>query len=217
MDGSGEGTVKREDGKETRKRLLRAACDLFSDKGFRKTTVAQICLKAGANQAAVNYYFRDKTCLYIECWKYAAERFGEDLFTDGQDCTPRDQLRHYIHTLMKNIADKGEKGHFVRFYMMELVSPTGLVQDAWHDTIQPRRRALHRVICRIMDRDPGEEILTFCELSIAGQCRTLLSLTPNDVEYFLGRHMDEAMIHRLADHITDFSLAGIQAVGKTGG
>jgi len=207
--------VKREDGKETRKRVLRAACDLFSDKGFRKATIAQICLKAGANQASVNYYFRDKAGLYIECWKYAAERFGEDLFTDS-GCAPRDQLWHYIYTLMKNLSDKGEKGHFIRFYMMELVSPTGLVQDAWYDTIQPRRRALHRIICKIMGRNPGEEILTFCELSIASQCRTMLSLTPNDIEYFLGRHMDEAMINRLADHITDFSLSGIQGVANTG-
>lgn len=203
--------VKREDGKETRKRVLHAACDLFSDKGFRRTTVADICRSARANQASVNYYFRDKAGLYIECWKYAVARFGEDLFTKRENTPPREQLRHYIFTLMKNLGDTGEKGYFIRFYMMELVNPTGLIQDSWHETIQPRRRALHRIICSIMGQDPGQEILTFCELSIVGQCRMLLGLSPNDIEYFLGRHMDEPMINRLADHITSFSLAGIRA------
>ena len=43
----------------TRERLLSAAGDVFVEKGFRDATVAEICARAGANIAAVNYYFVD--------------------------------------------------------------------------------------------------------------------------------------------------------------
>ncbi|MDH4012180.1 MAG: TetR family transcriptional regulator, partial [Desulfobacterales bacterium] len=52
--------AQREDGKETRNRLLNAACEVFAEKGYRNAKVAEICHRAGANVAAVNYYFGDK-------------------------------------------------------------------------------------------------------------------------------------------------------------
>ncbi|RLC17665.1 MAG: DUF1956 domain-containing protein, partial [Deltaproteobacteria bacterium] len=52
--------AKREDGKETRRRLLNAACEIFAQKGYHNAKVADICKRAGANVASVNYYFRDK-------------------------------------------------------------------------------------------------------------------------------------------------------------
>ncbi len=209
--------AKREDGKETRRKLLHTACEVFSHKGYRKSTVASICQKAGANQAAVNYYFGDKAKLYAESWQYAVEQFGETVFSRQEDCSPREQLRTYIHSLMKNIIDKGIKGAFSRLYMMELVNPTGLIQDTWYDVTQPRRQALHNIIFRIMGRRPGQKTIVFCELSIVSQCRALLTINPDDMEYFLGQPLDQDLITRMADHITDFSLAGIEAVGIISG
>lgn len=45
---------------ETRDRILRAASDLFATTGFKATTLRDITERAGANLAAVNYYFRTK-------------------------------------------------------------------------------------------------------------------------------------------------------------
>ena len=44
----------------TEKRLLEAAGEIFAEHGYRAATVRQICEKARANIAAVNYYFGDK-------------------------------------------------------------------------------------------------------------------------------------------------------------
>ena len=49
---------------ETRRRLLDAAGEVFAEKGFAKATVREICQKAEANIAAVNYHFGDKEKLY---------------------------------------------------------------------------------------------------------------------------------------------------------
>lgn len=48
----------------TRERILDAARDLFAERGFRGTTVRDITTAAGANIAAVGYYFESKDGLY---------------------------------------------------------------------------------------------------------------------------------------------------------
>ena len=48
----------------TKQRLLEAAEELFADGGFESVSVREITALAGANVAAVNYYFGDKKRLY---------------------------------------------------------------------------------------------------------------------------------------------------------
>lgn len=206
--------TKREDGKETRWRLLNAACEVFAQKGYRDAKVADICKQAGANVAAVNYYFRDKASLYAEAWHHAFQQFEEPVVSELVGGSPQERLREYILTLMKNFTTKGRLGHSSRLYMMELVNPTGLVQNDWRELIEPRRRKLHDIIREIMDQKTDDQSVLFCELSIINQCRTLLTIKDNDLEYLLDQTLDPELIKRLADHIADFSLAGIKAVGK---
>ena len=50
---------------ETRERLLEAAQRLFLERGFQGTSTRDITEAAGANLAAVNYYFRSKQDLMV--------------------------------------------------------------------------------------------------------------------------------------------------------
>jgi TetR/AcrR family transcriptional regulator, regulator of cefoperazone and chloramphenicol sensitivity len=45
---------------ETRLQLLEAAGEVFAEVGFRDATVREICRRADANIAAINYHFGDK-------------------------------------------------------------------------------------------------------------------------------------------------------------
>ena len=49
---------------KTRDRILESACRAFAERGFRETTISDICRAAQANIAAVNYYFGSKEKLY---------------------------------------------------------------------------------------------------------------------------------------------------------
>ena len=59
---------------ETRRQLLEAAGAVFAEVGFRDATVREICKRAGANVAAVNYHFGDKETLYLEVLRYTHAR-----------------------------------------------------------------------------------------------------------------------------------------------
>ena len=207
--------AKREDGAETRSRILNSACELFAEKGYRGARVADICERAGANVAAVNYYFGDKAALYTEAWQETFKKFAGPKPPDSTITSPEEQLRIYIHSLIQNFTEQSDQGQFTRLYLMELANPTGLIHDIWHDLIEPRRQILLGIIRKIMATEATDETILFCEMSIITQCRVLLTIRRSDLEYLLGQSLSADLIKRLADHITRFSLAGIQAVAAT--
>ena len=207
--------ARRENGKDTRMRLLSAASEVFAEKGFRNAKVAEICQRAGANVAAVNYYFGDKAHLYAETWRNAFNEYALPESTGPLHASAEDQLRNYIFSLIQNFMTKGFQGYFTRLYLMELANPTGLIQDSWHDMIEPRRQKLIGIIRKILGVEKTDETVLFCELSIVNQCRALLTINRCDLEYLLNQPLSKNLIRRLANHITCFSLAGIKAVNNS--
>ena len=134
--------------------------------------------------------------------------------SEAADSSPEEQLRIYIHSLIKNFSDHDANGQFARLYLMELVNPTGLIHNLWHELIEPRRKVLLGIISEIMGAEVTAETVLFCDMSIVNQCRTLLTIRRSDLEYLLAQPLSVDLINRLADHITTFSLAGIKAVGE---
>ncbi|MEJ2039176.1 MAG: CerR family C-terminal domain-containing protein [Desulfosarcinaceae bacterium] len=205
---------KREDGRETRRRLLKAACEVFAQKGYRDAKVADICRQARANVASVNYYFGNKASLYREAWQHALANFGDPVLNEGAAGTCQDLLQQYIIGLIRNFTANGESGCFSRLYLMEMVHPTGLIQDAWQETIEPKRRRLHGILREIAGPSAAELDILLCEMSIVNQCRALVTVKRSDLEYMLRRPLTPDLIASLADHIAEFSLAGVKAVGN---
>ncbi|QXE33055.1 TetR/AcrR family transcriptional regulator [Streptomyces sp. GMY02] len=61
-----QGAERRRNAAETRRELLRAAAELFAERGFDRTTVRDIAQRAGVNQALVFRYFGSKEGLFEE-------------------------------------------------------------------------------------------------------------------------------------------------------
>ncbi|MBN2808527.1 MAG: CerR family C-terminal domain-containing protein [Deltaproteobacteria bacterium] len=205
---------QRKDGIEKRRLLLASACQVFAEKGYRAASVADICRRAGANVAAVNYYFGDKATLYAEAWQEAYGKYVGAELSEAEGLAPEEQLRLYVHFLIRNFTEQGSQGEFTRLYLMELANPTGLISDLWHKLIEPRRQILLNIIKKIMGATSSNEEVLFCEISIINQCRSLLTIRRSDLEYLMGQPLSPALIKRLADHIAGFSLAGIKAVAE---
>lgn len=204
----------REDGKQTRARLLKAACEVFAERGYQDAKITEICRKGRSNVASVSYYFGDKAGLYLEVWQALFEKFAEnfphDMGVESEEL-PEERLRQYIRRMAVEFSNKSET-LLPRLYLRELVRPTGLADDVWRRMIAPRRRWLMDLIREVLGPVFSDETVAFCEMSIINQCRVFVTMRRDDMEFLLGQPLTSDVVERMADHITRFSMAAILAL-----
>ena len=199
---------------KTRMRLLMAACKVFTEKGFRDATIAEICEQAGTNIASVNYHFGDKGNLYKESWHYAFRQSLKSYPPDGgvsEDAQPEDRLRGWIKSLIYRINDHNS----CDFYIVhkELANPTGLLKEIMKKEIDPLNEGMCSIIRELLGPHATDRQVQFCQESIMSQCFHLLIARKNQLnnEAIQGPHgIDD--IDAFIEHIVKFSLAGIRAV-----
>jgi len=205
---------QRKDALETRHRLLAAASEVFAEKGFWETTHAEICKKAKANTAAVNYHFGSKENLYVEAWKHAFERSVQTHPPEGgvaPDAPVHERLRGRILAFMQRIADADNRE--VEIMHREMANPTGLLTEAMQRAIEPMRQGMQSIVQELLGDEGDEPSVSFCEMSLMGQCfGPMLHLRrarkPSGAPHPSGPPLPFT-VEELADRITQFSLAGI--------
>src|SRR5215831_603525 len=93
---------------ETRERLLEAAGEVFAKHGFRDTTIREICEKAKANVAAVNYHFGDKEELYAAVFDYARSCAVAQFDQPALPQIPAEErLRAFVRAVLTRFFDEG--------------------------------------------------------------------------------------------------------------
>ena len=80
--------------KGTRQRLLESAAAIFTEKGYANISVAEICERAGANIASVNYHFRSKDALYRSVLQFTCEQ-AEQLYPFSLSSEDKPDVRFY--------------------------------------------------------------------------------------------------------------------------
>jgi AcrR family transcriptional regulator len=207
--------VKNRD-RETRERLLKAAAQLFADRGFKKVTVRDICRVARANVASVNYHFGDKTGLYREVLQLAIEtmRSTNDAARQAGEGLPVDErLRQYISVSMCRAMTSGSGLWISRLIHREMTDPTPTFDTIVEQAFRPRVDDLAAMVAEILGCEPGDPRVSQCVASIHAQW---MLFVPNPVasrfRAKLQLRTDDAV--RLADHIATFSLAGIHALAS---
>ncbi len=200
--------------RETRDRLLKAAAQLFADRGFKKVTVRDICRSARANVASVNYHFGDKTGLYREVLQLAIEtmRATNDAAREaGEGLPAAERLRRYITVSMCRAMSAGNVTWISRLIHREMTDPTPTLDAIVEQALRPRVDDLSAIVAELLDCAPDDPRVAQCVASIHAQWMLFL---PNPVASRLRAKLqlraDDAS--RLADHIATFSLAGIHAL-----
>jgi AcrR family transcriptional regulator len=200
---------------ETRDRLLKVAERLFADRGFKKVTVRDICRAARANVAAVNYHFGDKLGLYREVMQSAidAMRGTNDAAREaGAGQSPEEQLRRYIAIFVHRVLTPGNDTVH-KLINREMNDPTPALDTLVEQGVRPRIEYLSKLIAEIIGCAPSEQRVLRCVASIQAQT---LAYMPNPIATRLGlaNRPTAANLADIADHITEFSLAGVHAVGR---
>ena len=198
----------------TRHQLLEAAGEVFAEVGFRDATVREICRRAGANIAAVNYHFGDKETLYTEVLRYAhgkaLEKYPPLLGVAG-DAPPEKKLRAFVHSLLLRIFDKGPTAWYGKLMSREMVEPTAALDSLVEERIRPMADQLWEIVADMLACPLNDEKVRLCAFSVVSQCVFFHHCRPVVIPAVsAAMPQDAASIEHLADHITNFSLAAMK-------
>jgi len=201
----------------TEQRLLDAAGEIFAEYGYRAATVRQICEKAGANVAAVNYYYGDKEQLCQAVLRSVPNAHAVKYPSRSglsAEATAAEQLRAYVRSLLHRVFDPGRPGWHSKIIAREMVEPTRALDSLLEEVAQPLHRELAGIVRSLLGADADDEAVRFCALSVMGQCvyyhhaRSVLTRLYPEQNY----GADD--IARLVDHISEFSLAALRELAQ---
>ncbi len=207
-----------ESGATTRTRIIEAASELFASHGFECVSVRQICQRAGANIAAVNYHFRDKESLYKEvllsAYRAARERYPVTAGVTPND-PPEARLRAFVMGMLHRIFDEGSPA-WGRLLAREMVEPTAALDGLIAEGMRPQYELLSDIVRGLLGRGADETTVRRCASSVVSQvlvhqtCRNVMQRMHGD------RRDGRDQIEELADHIVRFSLAGLKSCAPAG-
>jgi TetR/AcrR family transcriptional regulator, regulator of cefoperazone and chloramphenicol sensitivity len=201
----------------TEKRLLEAAGEIFAEHGYRATTVRQICEKAGANLAAVNYHFGDKEGLYMAVLRSVpvanAEKYPAHLGLTP-DASAEQKLGAYIQSLLHRVFDDGRPGWHTKIIAREMIEPTRALDTLLEEVARPVHQELASIVRELLDGAASDEAVRLCSLSIMSQCVYYHHARPVIRRLYPEQKYGAEDIARLTDHIMKFSLEALKAFAR---
>lgn len=203
---------------ETRQRLLQAAGEVFADRGYRDATVREICRRARANVAAINYHFGDKSRLYLAVLDFTA-RFAFEKYPPAplpEGSPPRDRLASFIRNHLDRLLDEGRPAWHGKLLSREMVDPTGALDHLVPNFIRPQFDRLCATIAELLGPSHGSDpaVLRRCAFSVVGQCMFYKHARPVIDRLAPDLPTDAAGRAALADHILTVCMAGFESLRR---
>ena len=197
---------------ETRQRLLEAAGEVFAERGFRMATVRDICQRAKANLAAVNYHFGDKERLYAAVLQYTfhcAEQYAPDFGLDVE-ATAEERLRAFIRAHLFSLLNEGRPAWHRKLIAREMAEPTQALDAVVDQMIRPEAELLMAIVRDVLGHDASPQRVWQCTASIIGQCLFYYHARPVITRLDPEQTFTPEALAQLVDHITRFSLAALR-------
>ena len=198
---------------ETRERLIDASARLFAERGFSKVTVREICRRARANVAAVNYHFGGKQGLYDEIVSSAIQTMQqttEEIRKAGANQPPEQQLAIFIRIFLSRVMEHRD-GWIHQLMTREISDPTPALDRVIKNVVRPRMEYLAAVIAQLLHCRPDDPRVQHSVMSVQVQCLALLNERAAKFQPFA---LTPPRIEALVEHIARFSLAGIRALKR---
>ena len=204
---------KRGTDKTTKERLLEVAAAQFAEHGFRNTRTQDICKKANANIAAVNYHFGGKKGLYKVVWDYAVEHaIGE---TDSLDLSvdeDREWLYNYLRVCVLSVFESGPRSLRRRLISNEITDPSPISAEVLSEHLAPRIQDLEKRLRRMMGPYVTDFQIGCCILAIHSQFSALTVNRSARQNLFRNDKPTEEEAEHFTREICAFVIGGIRAI-----
>ena len=199
-------------------RILVSAGRIFAEKGFRCSTVREICDAATVNIASVNYYFGDKQKLYKETLLLAREIGAQkypipDLSALGSS---EDRLRSIILLILNRLVGKHVEPWPVKILMSEILNPSPAAKPLIDGYIEPFLKMVFATVEEMVDDSVSAATVHQLSFSVVSQC--VWYRFAGDINRMViddDQFSESFTVNTLAKQIFEFSLAGINAVSSS--
>ncbi|MBN8941082.1 MAG: CerR family C-terminal domain-containing protein [Rhizobiales bacterium] len=207
---------RRDDGAATRLQILEVAGEVFAEKGFDRATGKEITERAGANSAAVNYYYHGIDRLYGEVLVEAHRRLvAYDVLaaiTKGEG-RPEDKLRRLLGVVVKAIMGPKGSSWALRVLSREILAPSAMFEVLRERELLPKKQLMTELISEMLGLPPDHPAVARACISIAAPFLMLLIGDRVVVSrMFPGIDRDERAVDDMVEHLIRFSLGGIAAL-----
>jgi len=195
----------------TRKRLLAASSEIFAKVGYQAATTRQICVKARANAAAVNYHFGDKLGLYTAVLKSYIQREEKRVAQHALlAMPPRQALTEFISMMFENLAGEATQDTYTRLMAHELSQPTPRLALVVERIIRPRALLLCEIVARLTGRRAASRQTRMCAHSVIGQIVHYMHARPVIKLLWTDWPFNAESRRAIAAHISAFSLSALK-------
>jgi TetR/AcrR family transcriptional regulator, regulator of cefoperazone and chloramphenicol sensitivity len=206
---------KRKDLALTRDKLIEAAGHVFAERGYHDATIREICRRAGANVAAVNYTFGDKMGLYTEVLRASVRTAQTAVMRAALDTSlsPEETIRGVIRARLLSLCSGAQPDWGLRLVMHEFSHPTPAMGRVVDEGMRPIYNRVREAVGKILGLPADHETTRLSVNSIVGQIlfytfsRPVLSRLQPELK------LTPEQLDRIADHIADFSFAYLKKVG----
>ncbi|HSZ54669.1 MAG TPA: CerR family C-terminal domain-containing protein [Tepidisphaeraceae bacterium] len=203
--------------RETRLRLLEAAGEVFAEQGFHRATIRDICSRADANIAAVNYHFGDKERLYVAVIQHWLGEALRKYPPDGglpPDAPAPGRLYAFVRSWLFRMLGEGMPAWHGKLMAREMSEPTAAFDVLLSETVRPMSQRLTAIVRELLRPNVDEQTVQDCAMSVAGQCCFRRHAHEMIRRLYPDQHYTSERIEQLARHVTDFSLAAIEAYSQ---
>jgi AcrR family transcriptional regulator len=200
---------------DTRSKLLDAAGQVFAESGFQGATVREICARAGVNIALVNYHFGDKLELYTEVLRCSIGPSGDGIINKAPGTASAEKaFRDLIHAMLLRIFGADRPAWHFRLMMHELAQPTPAMASVIDETMRPVYDRFRVLIGSMLDLPPGHDQVRLSTHSVIAQVVHYVHARHVVSRFWPELELNPERIAQIANHIADFSLAGLRQIAQ---
>jgi TetR/AcrR family transcriptional regulator, regulator of cefoperazone and chloramphenicol sensitivity len=210
-----------EERQSTRQHVLEAAGQVFAEKGFERSTAKEICERAHANAAAVNYYFGGIEGLHAAVLEEAQNRLFSiqaiEKALEGKS-DPRTKLEAVFGVVFQALLGPLSSSWVLRVLGRDMVTPTAASKAAKERMILPRALVLRRFVGEFVGLpEDHPTVARACVSVMAPFCMLVLADRRRMKRALPSLGLGPADAPDMSRHMVQFALAGLEAVRREAG
>jgi TetR/AcrR family transcriptional regulator, regulator of cefoperazone and chloramphenicol sensitivity len=197
----------------TRQAIMKAAVQLFADKGYQGASVRDIVAKARVNQAAINYHFKGKDGLYFELLKTAFEKLTEQAGFDPEklkSLSREEALRSFVQQQLRPLLFRDELSLYIRIFAWEGAHPSKVFLKFMAKSTVSYLTAAVDIVQRFLPADTDRRVAVCGAIWLMGQCSTFVRNREMFAQEPFKLNPDSPFVDELTDLISRLALGGLQ-------